>query len=232
MLTNAITDSCCCASSTTKSGLPSLSRSIDRHVDRAGARIEHLRHEHRRLPVGRPVLEQRDVAGGAPAEAADDHVEVAVAVEVGGAGVGGARQLGRERHGDERAVGAPPQPVDGAVGVVGRLERAEVGDEEVAAPVLVEIDRLDVGGVAQPGDRLQRVARPWPGRAARGRSASRWRRCRGACRRRRRAAGRSRWRSRRTPRVPATGMPLERHRLAAHGRPRLGLGQLLGRLAS
>ena len=84
-------------------------------------------------------------------------VEVAVAVEVGGAGVRRARQLRRQRHRDVRAVGAPPQPVDRAVAVVGRLERAEVGDEEVAAPVLVEIDRLDVGGVAQPGDRLQRV---------------------------------------------------------------------------
>ena len=46
------------------------------------------------LPVGRqPKLPTIDV-------------EVAVAVEVGGAGVGGARQLGRERHRDERAVGA------------------------------------------------------------------------------------------------------------------------------
>ena len=32
-----------------------------RHVDRAGARIEHTRHEHRRLPVHRAVLEQRHV---------------------------------------------------------------------------------------------------------------------------------------------------------------------------
>ena len=140
-----------------KSGLPSLSMSIGRDVDRAVARVDHLRRERRRLPVGGPVLEQRDVAGGAPAEAADDHVEVAVAVEVGGTRVRRASQLRRQRDRDVRAVGAAPQPVDGAVAVVGGLERAQVGDEEVAAAVLVEVDRLDVGGVAQPGDRLQRV---------------------------------------------------------------------------
>ncbi len=112
----------------------------------------------------------RDVAGGAPAEAADQHVEIAVAVEVGGAGVGGAGQPLGQRRRDERAVGAAAQPVDRAVGVVGRLERAEVGDEEVATPVLVEIDGLDVRRVAQARDRPQGML--VPGQAQQDRSGA------------------------------------------------------------
>ena len=127
-------------------------------MDRSRPRIELARLEHRRLPVAGLVLEQRHLAGEAPAEAADDDVEVAVAVEVGGAGIGRARQSGGDRHRDERLIAAAAEPVDGAVCMVGRLERSQVGDEEVVEAVLVEVDRLDVGGVRQARDRLQRVA--------------------------------------------------------------------------
>ena len=65
-----------------------------------------------------------------------DDVEVAVAIEVGGARIGDAGQPLRE---DDTVVGAvpgPPQPETRAVVVVGGLERAEIGHEQIQQTVL------------------------------------------------------------------------------------------------
>ena len=59
LLRNATTVSCCCASSDDEVGLAVLVEVDRRDVDGAGARVDQLRHEGRRLPVGGAVLEQR-----------------------------------------------------------------------------------------------------------------------------------------------------------------------------
>ncbi len=116
-------------------------------MNRAMAPIEFRGEELRRLPVLRAVLEQDQAAGAPPAEDRGHQVEVAVAIEISGAHVGDTTELVGE---DERLVGAvlvPPQPHDGAVGVIGGLERAEVTDQQVLQAVLVEVDPLDVRGM-------------------------------------------------------------------------------------
>ena len=97
-------------------------------MNRAMPRIEFGATQQRRLPVAGLVLEQRSAAGAAPTETAADHVEVAVAVEVGGTDIGHATEQSAWTIGtcdDDRSLAAA-EPHDGAVGMIGGLERSQV----------------------------------------------------------------------------------------------------------
>ena len=100
----------------------------DRHVDPAGPRVDRVALELRLLPVRGHVLVDEDAAHGVPAEGGRHEVEVAVAVEVGGLDVGGARDLLHEDDLLELERSGLAQPHDAALLVVARHEVAEVGD--------------------------------------------------------------------------------------------------------
>ena len=154
---NATTVSWCCESSATKSSLPSPSRSVT-GTWMAPVRSSSVRGDERRLrPVGRAVLEQQDPADLPPAERGHHDVEVAVAVEVARLRVGDAGKRRRERDHRVGLVRLRAQPLDAAAQLVAGRGRAEVGDEQVEAAVLVEIDDLDVARVRDAAEQPQRA---------------------------------------------------------------------------
>ncbi len=119
----------------------------DRHVDGAVAVVNDVRHELRLGPVGRLIFEEEDLAGGVEAEGGDDQVELARAAEVGGLHVGHPADALQQSDGRVGAVGPAAQPDDAAALAVGRLEAAEVGDDDVEDAVAVQVHHLGVAGV-------------------------------------------------------------------------------------
>ncbi len=125
---------------------------VRRHeVDRTRARVEPRPFEHRRAPVHRPVAQERHLPFQVPTERGHREVEVAVPVDVDGFHVGHA---GEPTDGERReaAAGQRAQPRHRALLVVAREELAEVGHEQVEAPVPVQVDHRHVIGVGDLGD--------------------------------------------------------------------------------
>jgi hypothetical protein len=109
-----------------------------RHGDRARPRIDHLRLELRASPVGGLVDEHRDVPDLAPAERADDQVEIAVAVHVRGFGVCNSRKAIQLHHGVP-PTRLPTEPRHAAPQVIAREQLTQVGDEQVFHAVTVQV---------------------------------------------------------------------------------------------
>jgi hypothetical protein len=97
------------------------------------------------------ILEQDKPSCLSPAESRDQDVERAVSVEVARFHVGDARPpVEGQRVVFQRAPAT--QQHDRALVVIGRQELTEIGHEEVASAVLVEIDHRDVRRVRQFGE--------------------------------------------------------------------------------
>ena len=100
--------------------------------------------------VGGPLLfQQEDLAGGVPAEDGDDEVEVGVAVEVGGLNVAHTSQAREDDAGLVGAVLLSLEPEYAAPAFVGRHRNAEIGDQEIADSVAVEVSDFGVGRMSQ-----------------------------------------------------------------------------------
>ena len=132
----------------------------DGDVDRAAARVQLLRLEARLLAGPRHVPEHQNPPRVLEPELGNHDVELASGVHVDGPRVGHAPQSGRKNHLAELpGAGLLAQPHDPAAIVIERLETPEIRHEQVHEPVPVEVARLDVAGVIEPGQRPR--SRPW-----------------------------------------------------------------------
>ena len=118
----------------------------DGHVNRAMAVIDHVGHKDRLGPIGSPVLQIDDLARATPAEDGDDQVELAVAVEISRLHVRDAAHPFEQSDRREGAVGRAAEPDHAADLVVGRVEDAQVGDDDVRRAIAVQIDDFGVAG--------------------------------------------------------------------------------------
>ena len=120
----------------------------------AWSRIDRERRERRTAPIGGAVLENLHAAGLPIAKGADQQIEVAVAVEIGGLDVRDTRQTA-DRRGCEPALAQSPQPDHRTLVVIARQELAEVGHEQVLDAVAIEIDDLAARRIRQLCDRRE-----------------------------------------------------------------------------
>ena len=113
-----------------------------RHVNRAVAWVDRRGNEDRPAGVGRTVFQQEDPPGFQPSELGNNQVEIPVAVEVRGLGVGDAAKPAGQSDRRERSVGHPLEPDDTPDAIVGRRWAPQVGDDEILDPVTVQVDDL------------------------------------------------------------------------------------------
>ena len=125
-------------------------------VDGAGALVDRVIREGRLRRARRSVLDDRDVAGRAPAERRDGQIVLAVAVEVGRLDVGHARPLVEPERGAEFALAEPAQPDHRPLLVIGGKEGAHVADEQVLDAVAIHVDERGVRRIRNAGDDRQR----------------------------------------------------------------------------
>ena len=131
---------------------PAVRVDVGRHrVNRARARIHLVGQERRAVVTRRVVLQDREIAGAPPSEGRHRKVAPAVAVEVGGLHIRDTRPA-VQAHLPVRPVLAAAQPHHGSFAVIRWQEPPEIADEEVADPVTIQIDRLDVGRVRNARD--------------------------------------------------------------------------------
>src|SRR5690606_35687757 len=126
-------------------GTPVAVEIDDGDVDRAGAAIDRLLLETRLHALFGDVLEIEDLADATPSEDRRDEIEIAVAVEIGGADVRDAAEPLGDRPLLEDELARLPQPFDRSVRRIGRSDRAEIRDEDVSKSIFIEVDHEGPG---------------------------------------------------------------------------------------